>query len=1201
MGVVYRARQESMGRTVALKTLPSFIGMDQDSVARFRREAEAAGRLSHPGIVPVFAVGEAEGVHYYAMELLDGLSLSSVLDSLADRAPERLLGTLAEECDGIGEVSASMVGSNSRYANSCAAIAADLAAALTAAHRGKVIHRDIKPSNVQIRESGRPVLVDFGLARDEMTVGLTQSGDALGTPAYMAPEQARGESDLDARADIYGLGATLYEMLTLRPPFEGAHPAEIMRKIVELDPTPVRQLNPRCPPDLEKIVHTCLSKNPDDRYAAAEALEMDLRAFLEGREVFARRPRLVDRMMRVMRRDKRAMMVGAAALLVSAMAFAFMGVIASNRASEEGQAALQDAFEAVQSRRLDDAMAAYGRAQALLGEEVVTAARREHLVQSFEGLYAGGHFEHLEQYLGGWGEDERDTRWHEFSARLHGRGQFALPEMNGATVETRRLDGDLGAWRAWRPGERLPLGELLVRVSRPGFATTVQRVAIERDVETQVRPFALASSALTDDLVLVSDPSGSLGSLVQRCEFTCGEYEKVLDGVTDPALRAELLPDDWDRQRTRPDLPVTGVSFAQVRTVAAMLGMHPISEEEYELAATAGLHGLRYPWGNSYVASHVAADPNVLSEPKPAMSSLDGASPHGVLNLVGNVAELVAPPVDSWEVQVAGGYFGSLPTRIACELREPLGGPFDSSRRAGFRLARFVAPPESSEIAADVERRLKKMFEASFTSLLHDWTVRLDGSARLDVQLVGRHREDRDRIVWPFRTEGFAQVGEIEVQDGYGRPLRATRGLNRYRELAELTVELDRPVRRGQQYQMKIGTDLEPRSFLVGRGDSYSLHVPLQTVALLRTMVRVNLPPRTRVESVDPKASAIHYVGGAPVLVWQFEDDLGGKLAMPAVVRFRHDGAMTEAWPVRQEVQKTVDDFMHALRDGDTKSLERLLGHEFRQLPHGRGREETIRVHSATEDRIESFRSHKLIDATPVGDVVTAWLHVDQETRGRDGEITKLENWPLRMLLRRNEAQGRFEVLELAPAGRADGGRMIGASYRHDSLWIEITPPEDTAVQLRRIDGHMADMQVVCVPQGGRDVSGISYALFGLTAPVDDDRESIMHRLTDGAWSMRRGQGLEGPKVGVLGSLEFAAKTEQQHWLFDLGGGQGFHREEWTYMQRGQRWFLSRARAVGDTAEEAQAKFRKHRHFFDEMALSVSIRDEPFSDASDAK
>ncbi|MCA8943904.1 MAG: serine/threonine protein kinase, partial [Planctomycetes bacterium] len=487
MGVVYRARQESMGRIVALKTLPSFVGMDHDAVARFRREAEAAGRLSHPGIVPIFAVGEAEGVHYYAMELIEGPSLSSLIESLADREPERLLGTLAEECEGFQETAnRSMSLSGSRYAYSCAAIVADLASALTTAHRGMVIHRDIKPSNVLIRETGTPVLVDFGLARDEMSVGLTQSGDALGTPAYMAPEQARGEKDLDARVDIYGLGALLYEMLTLRPPFDGAHPGEIMRKIVDTDPIPVRQLNPRVPPDLEKIVHTCLAKQADDRYAAAEALEMDLRAFLDGREVVARKPRIIDRVRRVLRRDRRAVAVGAAVLFVSAVAFGVVGLVADRRSEREGTAALADALRFGRAGDVQAQQEAYGRALALLDPSAVAVAREEHLPIVFEALYAKREFDVLRDLLDSWPNGQRDAVWSQIDRRLRGIGSLSVEAPSSATVELRRVGESLGPWKSFENGTSLPIGDVLVRVAAPGEADVVHRVTIERDREAKL-------------------------------------------------------------------------------------------------------------------------------------------------------------------------------------------------------------------------------------------------------------------------------------------------------------------------------------------------------------------------------------------------------------------------------------------------------------------------------------------------------------------------------------------------------------------------------------------------------------------------------------------------------------------------------------------------------------------------------------------
>jgi serine/threonine protein kinase len=205
MGVVLLATQESMGRKVAIKMLPSFAGLDPAAVGRFRREAEATGRLSHPGIVPVHSVGEHDGTHYFVMDYVEGPPLDRLLDALRTRRPEQLRSSLVEEAQ-LGESFPTLreagTGTGNAYVRSCARLIADVANALGAAHRERIVHRDLKPNNILIHPAGRPVLVDFGLARDEQSLELTKSGEQVGTPAYMAPEQAAGGRTSDARVDI---------------------------------------------------------------------------------------------------------------------------------------------------------------------------------------------------------------------------------------------------------------------------------------------------------------------------------------------------------------------------------------------------------------------------------------------------------------------------------------------------------------------------------------------------------------------------------------------------------------------------------------------------------------------------------------------------------------------------------------------------------------------------------------------------------------------------------------------------------------------------------------------------------------------------------------------------------------------------------------------------------------------------------------
>ncbi len=281
MGVVYEAVQESLGRHVALKVLPMTGRLSSTQLQRFQLEACSAGRLHHGNIVPVYGVGEHDGVHYYAMQFIHGHGMDAIVDDL------RRLRGLAEgkpgpRSDAIDTSSASL-GTESQFYRSVGRIGAQVADALAYAHRQGVLHRDIKPSNLLLDVAGRIWVTDFGLAKVEGSEGPTRTGDIVGTVRYMPPERFDGWSD--HRSDVYSLGATLYELLTLHTLFGATPQSELIEKVLHDSPEAPRKLDPKIPRDLETIVLKAIAKEPGDRYPTAQALGEDLQRFLEDRPI----------------------------------------------------------------------------------------------------------------------------------------------------------------------------------------------------------------------------------------------------------------------------------------------------------------------------------------------------------------------------------------------------------------------------------------------------------------------------------------------------------------------------------------------------------------------------------------------------------------------------------------------------------------------------------------------------------------------------------------------------------------------------------------------------------------------------------------------------------------------------------------------------------------------------------------------------
>jgi serine/threonine-protein kinase len=298
MGVVFKARQVKLNRLVALKMVLVAAQANGQELVRFRREAEAVARFQHPNIVQIYEIGEAEGRPYFSLEFVEG-------------------GSLAQKLDG-----------NPWPAVAAALLVQALAGAVAAAHEQGIIHRDLKPANVLLTRHGQPKITDFGLAKlIEGGGGLTRTGAVMGTPSYMAPEQASGVTkQIGPPADIYSLGAILYELLTGQPPFQGKSAWDIVTQVLTGDSVPPRQLQPRLPGDLEAVCLKCLHKDPRQRYASGVALAEDLGRFLANEPVVARASSLPARLWRWCRRHAASLILAVAGvvLLTAGISVAFL-------------------------------------------------------------------------------------------------------------------------------------------------------------------------------------------------------------------------------------------------------------------------------------------------------------------------------------------------------------------------------------------------------------------------------------------------------------------------------------------------------------------------------------------------------------------------------------------------------------------------------------------------------------------------------------------------------------------------------------------------------------------------------------------------------------------------------------------------------------------------------------------------------------
>jgi WD40 repeat protein/tetratricopeptide (TPR) repeat protein len=417
MGVVYRARQTKLDRVVALKMILAGAHAGADDLARFKTEAEAIARLQHPNIVQVFEVGEHGGLPYFSLEFCGGS-----LD-------KKLAGTPLPPKE-------------------AAAIVGTLAQAMQAAHDRGVVHRDLKPANVLLAEDGTPKITDFGLAKKLDEAGRTATGAVMGTPSYMAPEQAGGKrGQVGPAADVYALGAILYECLTGRPPFKAATSLDTILQVISDEPVPPRQLQLRTPRDLETVCLKCLRKDPKKRYASAEALAEDLRRFQAGESIQARPVGRVERTVKWVRRNPAAAAL-VATLLVGTAVAAFFAIRANQKAAE----ALEQKGRADEQTELAKGNARVANERAYISDlRLVQRAWEENDIDLVQQLLDVQRPEKTD------GEDLRGFEWHHWWRQSHDRGLQTFQgetdqvlsvafSPDGRRLASGSLDGTVKVW-----------------------------------------------------------------------------------------------------------------------------------------------------------------------------------------------------------------------------------------------------------------------------------------------------------------------------------------------------------------------------------------------------------------------------------------------------------------------------------------------------------------------------------------------------------------------------------------------------------------------------------------------------------------------------------------------------------------------------------------------------------------------------------